>query len=87
MKKSPFVLNLSPTQKSKLLKELLHDFEKEWMQMIVQEYIYAGEHANPKNISKEKALENMGHYQQRIRFIEENIFALKHFAHEKEIDI
>ncbi len=85
--KSPFILNLSTTQKSKLLKELLHDLEKEWMQMTIQEYIYAGEYAKPKNISKEKALENMGQYQQRIRYIEENIFALKHFAHEKKINI
>ncbi len=85
MKPNEHTLELSKEEQAGLLKELIHQFKKDWMTAKVQEAIYTAEFADPKHITKAQAMDSLGTYQKRIRFLEENITAIKTYAKNNDI--
>lgn len=77
---------MSPKKTEDLIYELIHDKEKELASCVVQEWIYQREAADPKNITKAKAMDGLAIYQTRIKSLEQHIEILKLYLKEHDID-
>ena len=87
IKENEHTLKISQEEQKELINKLIQKFKEEWMSATVQEHIYALEYADPKHITKAKAEEGLATYQQRIKYIEQNITALHHYAKYNKIEL
>lgn len=69
------------------LKQLILDTEKELVFAEVNEQIYLEESVNPKHIGKDKAMQNLGTYQQHIVYLKQKLEILKGYAKAKDLQI
>ena len=72
---------------AELIKALIRKHEEDLMACKIQEWMYQREYADPKNITKGQAEQNLGLYQTRIKGIEHGIEAIKLYAREKNIEL
>lgn len=75
------------SEKVEFLRIVIDGFKKDLIAAIVQEWMYSQEYQKPIHISKAQALENMGTYQQRMRYLVQNIEAIKWYAKEHGLEL
>ena len=64
---------------------IIKDREQKLMEMKVQEWVYQGEVADPKNISKTLAMEHVATFQKRMRYLKEEIELYHQYKEEHDI--
>lgn len=76
---------LSKEEERDLLRQIINDFKKDLVSAVVQEFIYQKEVVDPVHIGRQQAESNVAEYQKRIRFIKENIQAIRMYAEDHSI--
>lgn len=84
--KNPEIV-LSSELQSEIIKSLIKKQQEELIAAKIQCWIFEDEAVNHKHISKEKAMESLGLYQSRCRYMEENILAIESYARQHNIEI
>ena len=69
------------------LKDLILKTEQEIVDVTIKEWMYLLETLKPVYLGKQQAEENMGIYQKRKKFLEENIQVYKKYAKDHDIKI
>ena len=69
------------------IKNLILKSEELYAETLIQAWVYEQEVNNPTHMGKEKATENLGIYQKRLRYLCENIELIRLYAKTKNHDI
>lgn len=78
---------LSADQTASLLREIVHEKEKELVYNMVQCWIWIREAADPKTTGKYEAEQFLGQYQKRNKELEGQILTFKTYAEENNLSL
>lgn len=79
------LIQLTKKEQGELIDELIHDQKKQLMDAIHKEAFYQEEQARPTHMGKDKALYNLGEYQKRIKYLEQDIYLMEEYKRTHEL--